>query len=111
MIKDAEITVKRQSLTVDFLLVLSVKHLYIYIKGVEVMKRYIAPVLSALAVGIVIAAFGIFYFLIFKEIPGARVIRFIFASGVLIGVGALTAVLIQRIREIKRGEEDDLGKY
>ncbi len=75
------------------------------------MKRYIAPVLSALAVGIVIAAFGIFYFVIFKKIPGASIIGFIFAAGALVGLAALAAVLVQRIKEIRQGEEDDLGKY
>ncbi len=75
------------------------------------MKRYVAPILSALAVGIIIAAFGIFYFVVFKEIPGASLVGFIFAAGALIGLGALVAVLIQRIKEIKGGEEDDLGKY
>ena len=75
------------------------------------MKRYIAPVLSALAVAVIIAAFGIFYFILFKEIPGASVIRFVFAAGALIGLVVLAAVLVQRIKEIKRGEDDDLGKY
>ena len=36
---------------------------------------------------------------------------FICIAAALIGVGALTAVLIQRIKEIKGGEEDDLGQY
>ncbi len=75
------------------------------------MKRYVAPVVSALAVGIVIAAFGVFYFVIFKKIPGASLLGFIFAAGALAGLGALVVVLVQRIKEIKRGEEDDLGKY
>lgn len=75
------------------------------------MKRYVAPILSALAVGIIIAAFGIFYFVIFKKIPGASIIGLLFAALALIGLGVLAAVLIQRIREIKRGEDDDLGKY
>ena len=69
------------------------------------------PILSALAVGIIIAAFGIFYFVVFKKIPGASIIGFIFAGGALAGLAALAAVLYQRIKEIKRGEEDDLGKY
>ncbi len=83
----------------------------IIIHYIMYMKRYVAPILSALAVGIIIAAFGIFYFVVFKEIPGASLVGFIFAAGALIGLGALVAVLIQRIKEIKGGEEDDLGKY
>ena len=75
------------------------------------MKRYIAPFISAIAVALVIVAFGLFYFLIFREIPGTGYIRFIFVALTLIAVGVLVAVLIQRIGEIKEGEEDDLGKY
>ena len=75
------------------------------------MKRYIAPLISAIAVAIIIVAFGFFYFLIFKEIPGTGFIRFIFAAVTLIAVGVMIAVLVQRIREIKEGEEDDLGEY
>jgi len=75
------------------------------------MKRYIAPFISAIAVALVIVAFGLFYFLIFREIPGTGYIRFIFIALTLIAVGVLVAVLIQRIGEIKEGEEDDLGKY
>ena len=75
------------------------------------MKRYVAPVLSAIGAGIVIIAIGVFYFRIFKEIPGGSVIGFIAVTGVLAGLGVLIAVLIQRIKELKGGEEDDLGKY
>ncbi len=75
------------------------------------MKRYIAPFISAIAVALIIVAFGLFYFLIFKEIPGTGYIRFIFIAVTVVAVGVMAAVLIQRIREIKEGEEDDLGKY
>ncbi len=75
------------------------------------MKRYVAPFISAIAVALVIVAFGFFYFLIFKEIPGTGLIQFIFIAVTFIAVGVLVTVLIQRIKEIKEGEEDDLGKY
>ena len=75
------------------------------------MKRYIAPFISAIVVALVIVAFGLFYFIIFREIPGTGFIRFIFIAVTLTAVGVLVTVLIQRIREIKEGEEDDLGKY
>lgn len=75
------------------------------------MKRYIAPIISAIAAGLVIAGFGIFYFLGFGQIPGASLIRYVFAAGAFAGLVVLVVVLIQRIKEIKRGEEDDLGKY
>lgn len=75
------------------------------------MKRYVAPFISAITVAVIIVAFGIFYFLIFKEIPGIGYIRFIFIGLTLMAVVVLVIVLTQRIGEIKKGEEDDLGKY
>lgn len=75
------------------------------------MKRYIAPMVSAIVVALIIVAFGLFYFLIFREIPGTGYIRFIFIAVTIVAVGVMAAVLIQRIKEIKEGEDDDLGKY
>lgn len=75
------------------------------------MKRYTAPILSAIGVAVIIAVFGGFYFIIFEAIPGASCMRFLILGLVLVALGVLLAVLIQRIKEIKRGEEDDLGKY
>jgi len=75
------------------------------------MKRYVAPMVSAIAAAILIVVFGFFYYFIFKEIPGTGIIQFIFIAVTFIAVGVLIAVLLQRIREIKEGEEDDLGKY
>ena len=75
------------------------------------MKRYIAPFISAIAVALIIVAFGLFYFLIFREIPGTGYIGFIFIAVTVVAVGVMAAVLVQRIKEIKEGDEDDLGKY
>jgi multisubunit Na+/H+ antiporter MnhB subunit len=75
------------------------------------MKRYFAPLLSAIITAIIILLFGLFYFLIFRKIPGIGFLGYIFIAIAVISVGIMTAVLIQRIKEIKEGEEDDLGKY
>jgi len=75
------------------------------------MKRYTAPIVAAIGAGVIIAVFGGFYFMIFKAIPGASCMRLLIAGIVLAALGVLVAVLIQRIKEIKEGEEDDLGKY
>ncbi len=75
------------------------------------MKRYVGPFVSALTVSLVITAFGLFYFIILKQIPGLGYIRFIFIAVAIVSVCVLVIVLIQRIRELKEGEEDDLGKY
>jgi hypothetical protein len=71
------------------------------------MKKYIAPILvSVLMIIYLIVYFGILIMLIentvFKVLLG--IIPAIF-SGIMI------YVLIERIKEIRSGEEDDLGKY
>ena len=73
----------------------------------EHTKKIIAPVIVVLAI--------IFYyfvgvsFVITMELPNAiKIGIFIFSIFVTI---VLIAVLIERIKEINQGEEDDLGKY
>ena len=71
------------------------------------MKKYIAPILIAVFLILyVILYFGIFITLIksvlFKILVG---IIPVFFAGVMI------YVLVERIKEIRSGEEDDLGKY
>jgi hypothetical protein len=75
------------------------------------IKKYIAPLVSALIAGLVIIAFGLFYFFIFREIPGVGYVGYIFMGIALIAVTITAVVLIQRFMEIQRGEDDDLGKY
>jgi len=75
------------------------------------LERYSGSIISAVLAVLLICVFGLFYFFIFKEIPGVGYIGYIFIGIALVAVGVTAAVLIQRIREIKRGEEDDLGKY
>ena len=71
------------------------------------MKKYLAPILAA----IFMIAYFIIYFgfiitfienLIFKIIIG--ILPIVFA-------GVMIFVLIERIKEIRSGEENDLGKY
>ncbi len=71
------------------------------------MKKYLAPILiTVFLIVYLILYFGIFITLIesmfFKIMLG---IIPIFFAGVMI------FVLIERIKEIRSGEEDDLGKY
>ncbi len=75
------------------------------------LERYIGSIISAVLAVLLICVFGLLYFFIFKEIPGVGYIGYIFIGIAVAAVGVTAAVLIQRIREIKRGEEDDLGKY
>ena len=75
------------------------------------MNKYVAPILSALVVIVLAAAYALFFFLVLEDAEMDRVVMIIIAaiSGfVVIGVGV---ALILRIREIRGGQEDDLGKY
>lgn len=74
-------------------------------------KRYIAPiVISALFLiyffGIII---GMIYFGILSNAPKFMV--FLVMAGPAIAAGIMIFVMIQRIEEIKGGEEDEAGKY
>lgn len=75
------------------------------------MKRFIGPLVSAIVAGAVIAAFGIFYFLICIHLPVGRWIAILFAAVAAGAIGILAAALLQRYHELKGGEEDDLGQY
>ncbi|MBP5289478.1 MAG: hypothetical protein J6Z79_06385 [Clostridia bacterium] len=70
-------------------------------------KKMIAPILAALGVLLYFALyFGVLIFLI----PSVAV-KVILGAFPLIFGAIVVAVLIQRIREIKGGEEDDLSQY
>ena len=75
------------------------------------MSKYVAPVLSALVVIVLAAGYALFFFLVLQDAQVEQVVMVIIAAVsafVVIGVGA---ALIFRIRELKGGQEDDLGKY
>jgi uncharacterized membrane-anchored protein YitT (DUF2179 family) len=75
------------------------------------MSKYVAPVLSALVVIVLAAGYAAFFFLVLQDAQVERVVMVIIAAVsafVVIGVGI---ALVLRIREIKGGEEDDIGKY
>lgn len=73
------------------------------------MKRYIAPIIiTAIAVFYFI---GILFSLIFIIGPLPWFVAGLLLFIPLIGAGLFVAVLIQRIREIKGGEEDAASKY
>ena len=71
------------------------------------MKKYIAPIIVAIImIGYVIVYFGFLIMLIdnavFKILLGIFPVVF---------AGIMIYVLIERINEIRSGEEDDLSKY
>ena len=75
------------------------------------MKKYLPAILSALIVIVLATAYAVFWFLVVDDAEMVNAVRIIIASislFVVIGVGW---ALISRIRELRGGQEDDLGKY
>ncbi len=69
-------------------------------------KKMIAPTVCALVV--IICIIG--YLSLFTMIPNIVVIGFAVLIGIFV-IGAIFYVLMQRYKEIKGGEEDDISKY
>ena len=71
------------------------------------LNKIIAPVIVALCL---IACYIIYGILIIKvNIPS--IIKIIGLSGAIIISAVIIMMFVERIKEIKGGEEDDLGKY
>ena len=75
------------------------------------MSKYVAPVLSAVVVIALVAAYAVFWFLVIDEAEIIRVVKIAITVVALLVTIGVSAALISRIRELKGGQEDDLGKY
>ena len=75
------------------------------------MKKYTAPIVILISMTVVAVLWGFLYFRIFSgpEFPGF--VRLIVIIAAAVPIGLLTAAFIQRIKEINRGDEDDISKY
>ena len=69
-------------------------------------KKMIAPILVT---AIMIAYFIVYFLLLVSMLDG--VLKYIFGIVPLVISAATVAVCIERIKEIKKGEEDDISKY
>jgi hypothetical protein len=74
--------------------------------GIE-LKKIIAPLIVVL----VILAINAGYFTTVITIPIPVIVKIMFGIGSVSVSGALIYVLIERIKEIRKEDEDDLGKY
>ena len=70
-------------------------------------KKMIAPIVVTVLMVLYLVGFSIAAFII---LPSARV-WIVFGGVPLICAGVMIAVCIQRMKEIRSGEEDDLSKY
>lgn len=75
------------------------------------MKKYLPAILSALVVIVLAIAYAVFWFLVIDEAEMVNAVRIIIASISLFVVIGVAWALISRIRELRGGQEDDLGKY
>ena len=75
------------------------------------MNKYLPAILSALVVIVLAAAYAVFWFLVIDEAEMVNAVRIIIASISLFVVIGVAWALISRIRELRGGQEDDLGKY
>lgn len=71
------------------------------------MKKMIAPIIVVLAISLYAIGVALLFVLVEMPIP----IKLIVVAGSLLIVGLSITVLVQRIIEIRKGEEDDLSKY
>lgn len=75
------------------------------------MSKYTAPVIILILMIIAAICGGSLYFLVFSMPPFPAFIRVGVVIITITVIALLTAVFIQRIKEIHGGEEDDISKY
>lgn len=73
----------------------------------EKKKKIIAPIV----VTILVVLYFIFYFTVLITIIPGIAVKLLFGIIPLAFAGVLIYVCVQRIKEIRSGEEDDLSKY
>ena len=75
------------------------------------MKKIVAPVIVTFVILAFIALYASLYFFVIDTLAIKTIAKIIILA-IAVGLSAvMIAVLVQRIKEIKGGEEDDLGKY
>jgi uncharacterized membrane protein len=73
-------------------------------------KKLIVLVISLVFIPL-IAAGGFFYYWVFGQIALPPLVRGIIVFTTLALIGVFIAVMVQRLKEIKQEDEDDLSKY
>ena len=75
------------------------------------MRNYVAPAISALVIIVLAAGYAVFFFLVIRGIDATTSIKAIVAAAALFVVIGVSVALVSRIKELRGGQEDDLGKY
>jgi len=75
------------------------------------IKKILAPAIIVILGSIVIAVYVYFYLFVFRKMNFPAIINFIIILIAVTLIAALIAVFIQRIKELKEENEDDISKY
>ena len=75
------------------------------------MKKHTKKLIAPVVITAILAVYLIAYALIWSRIPVLLWIRILGAVIPFTLIGVCVFVLIERIKEIRSGEEDDLGNY
>ena len=75
------------------------------------MGKYSGAILSALVVIVAAAAYATLFFLVLDEIEVVQAVRIGISAVSLLVVIGVTAALVSRIKELRGGQENDIGKY
>ena len=70
-------------------------------------KKMIAPIIIA----VICILYYLIFFLVCLFIPMPLILKLLFGLIPAALIGVCIFVLVERIKEIRSGEEDDLGKY
>ena len=70
-------------------------------------RKMVAPIIIAVILGLYYVGFAVLCF----WIPMALILKLIMGIIPLVLAGVIIYVLVERIQEIRSGEEDDLSKY
>ena len=73
------------------------------------MRNYVAPVISALVIIVLAAGYAVFFFMVIRGIDATTSIKAIVAAAALFVVIGVSVALVSRIKELRGGQEDDLG--
>lgn len=75
------------------------------------MKKYINKIIAPIIISLLMIVYVAFYFTFLIYTIPFLYLKILFGIIPIALIGAMVYTLIQRIKEIKGGEEDDLSKY
>ena len=74
-------------------------------------KKFIAPLAIVILASVVAVGYACIYLFILSQMNLSIIFNILILAIAIAVVGALITVLIQRIKEIKTEDENDLSKY